>query len=213
MGTYNRGRPSKFDPFSLDGRKPPKAPGEYRIKDSSNSIKYLGITNDLDRRMKEHKKTGKLSDGDKFEWMAANNTASYDDIRNHERIKIKQKNPYANQRQGGAGPTPKVMNYYNNTSDSPVVDSAPKKKGCYIATSVYGSYDCPEVWTLRRFRDDTLAKTCFGRAFIQVYYCISPKLVKKFGNDNWFRLFFRSRLDRFVSILNSKGVSNTPYSD
>ncbi len=31
-----------------------------------------------------------------------------------------------------------------------------KKNGCYIATCVYGSYDCPEVWTLRRFRDDVL---------------------------------------------------------
>ena len=27
--------------------------------------------------------------------------------------------------------------------------------GCYIATCVYGSYDCPQVQTLRRFRDDT----------------------------------------------------------
>ena len=33
------------------------------------------------------------------------------------------------------------------------------KAGCYVATSVYGSYDCPEVWTLRRFRDEVLADT------------------------------------------------------
>ena len=25
------------------------------------------------------------------------------------------------------------------------------KGGCYIATAVYGSYDCPQVWTLQRF--------------------------------------------------------------
>ena len=31
--------------------------------------------------------------------------------------------------------------------------------GCYVATCVYGSYDCPQVWTLRRFRDNTLAET------------------------------------------------------
>lgn len=24
-----------------------------------------------------------------------------------------------------------------------------EKNGCYIATCVYGSYDCPQVWTLR----------------------------------------------------------------
>ncbi len=213
MGTYNRGRPPKYDPFSNNGRKPPKSPGEYRIKDSSNSTKYLGITNDLDRRMKEHKKSGKLSEGDKFEWMAAKKTASYDDIRDHERVKIKQKNPYANKRQGGAGPNPKIMNYYDISSNIPVGNSEPKKKGCYIATSVYGSYDCPEVWTLRRFRDYTLAKTWFGRTFIQIYYFTSPFLVNRFGNDNWFRSYFKRRLDRMVSILNAKGVSNTPYSD
>ena len=28
-----------------------------------------------------------------------------------------------------------------------------KKGGCYVATAVYGSYDCPQVWTLRRVRD------------------------------------------------------------
>lgn len=30
--------------------------------------------------------------------------------------------------------------------------------GCYVATAVYGSYDCPQVWTLRRFRSFSLAK-------------------------------------------------------
>ena len=29
-----------------------------------------------------------------------------------------------------------------------------KNNGCYVATCVYGSYDCPEVWVLRRFRDN-----------------------------------------------------------
>lgn len=37
------------------------------------------------------------------------------------------------------------------------------KRGCYVATAVYGSYDCPEVWTLRRFRDERLAQTWNGR--------------------------------------------------
>lgn len=39
--------------------------------------------------------------------------------------------------------------------------------GCYIATAVYGSYDCPEVWTLRRFRDNFLAENWLGRMFIR----------------------------------------------
>ena len=38
-----------------------------------------------------------------------------------------------------------------------------KTGGCYVATAVYGSYDCPQVWTLRRYRDDILAKNCLPK--------------------------------------------------
>lgn len=58
---------------------------------------------------------------------------------------------------------------------------APRAAGYYIATCVYGSYDCPQVWTLKRFRDYTLKETWYGRAFIRCYYAISPLLVKWFG--------------------------------
>lgn len=35
---------------------------------------------------------------------------------------------------------------------------------CYILTAVYGSYDCPSVWTLCRFRDRSLKATPLGPA-------------------------------------------------
>jgi len=85
--------------------------------------------------------------------------------------------------------------------------------GCYVATSVYGSYDCPEVWTLRRYRDFTLAETLYGRAFVKIYYVISPTLVKWLGEKTWFKKMWRERLNRFVIKLNSIGVKNTPYQD
>ena len=85
--------------------------------------------------------------------------------------------------------------------------------GCYVATAVYGSYDCPQVWTLRRFRDYTLAETRRGRAFIKTYYAISPTLVKWFGHTNWFKRLWKKRLDKMVAQLQSKGVENTPYED
>lgn len=87
------------------------------------------------------------------------------------------------------------------------------KSGCYIATSVYGSYNCPEVWTLRRFRDDKLATNLFGILFIKLYYAISPTLVRLFGKKNWFQSFWKKRLDKFVADLNNAGISNEPYSD
>jgi len=91
--------------------------------------------------------------------------------------------------------------------------ATPKKNGCYIATCVYGSYDCPEVWTLRRFRDNYLDKHTFGKIFIKTYYKISPKLVKLFGNSKVFKLFNKRILDKFVLKLKSKGYQDTFYDD
>lgn len=86
--------------------------------------------------------------------------------------------------------------------------------GCYIATCVYGSYNCPKVWILRRFRDQILATTWYGRVFIHCYYVISPTLVKFFGNTYYFRFIFKVILNSFTKYLyNKKGIENTPYID
>lgn len=88
-----------------------------------------------------------------------------------------------------------------------------KVGGCYVATAVYGSYDCPQVWTLRRYRDHTLGATWYGRLFIRTYYAISPTLVKWFGHTEWFKKMWKGKLDRMVANLNAKGVQDTPYED
>lgn len=98
---------------------------------------------------------------------------------------------------------------YDSTYVNPEVNTS----SCYIATAVYGSYDCPEVWTLRRFRDFTLDETWYGRLFIKFYYAISPVFVKYFGNVRVFKLQGRKLLDKWVVKLNSKGYKNTPYKD
>ena len=86
-------------------------------------------------------------------------------------------------------------------------------QGCYVATAIYGSYDCPQVWTLRRFRDGTLAGTWYGRCFIHIYYTVSPVLVRWFGKTAWFSHLWKPALDGFVARLNQKGVPDTPYTD
>ena len=100
-----------------------------------------------------------------------------------------------------SAPTPKA-------SPAPV-----QKKGCYIATAVYGSYDCPEVWTLRRFRDDRLEKSACGRLLVRVYYRISPWLVERFGHVSSLRTMCRRMLDGLIRHLNGHGFDDTPYSD
>lgn len=85
--------------------------------------------------------------------------------------------------------------------------------GCYIATCVYGSYDCPQVWTLRRFRDNILDESWYGRLFIKCYYATSPSLVKWFGNTVWFKRLWKCPLDTLIKKLHQKGVPDTFYHD
>lgn len=99
-----------------------------------------------------------------------------------------------------------ASNNRNNTSSN-------TSGGCYVATAVYGSYDCPQVWTLRRFRDYTLADTWYGRLFIHTYYAVSPTLVKWFGNTHWFKSMFKGPLDRLVERLQRNGIDSSPYHD
>lgn len=104
-------------------------------------------------------------------------------------------------------PQPQVI------SNTPPAQAPQSSGGCYVATCVYGSYDCPQVWTLRRFRDNTLATTWYGRAFIRTYYAVSPTLVKWFGKTAWFRNLWKPKLDSIVENLNESGVEDTPYED
>ena len=87
------------------------------------------------------------------------------------------------------------------------------KGGCYIATCVYGSYECPNVWILRRFRDNVLGTNIPGKLFIKIYYSISPLLVKCFGDSALFKSIFKIPLDMLIRVLKNKGVSDTPYKD
>ena len=110
-------------------------------------------------------------------------------------------------------PDPRVP---GSSSEIITIEKVPESKpnqGCYIATAVYGSYDCPQVWTLRRYRDDTLASTRDGRCFIHTYYAISPALVRWVGQEDWFVNTSKRALDKMVRQLNEAGVSNLPYDD
>lgn len=100
---------------------------------------------------------------------------------------------------------------HDATYQAPVINTS--SGACYIATSIYGSYDCPEVWILRRFRDNRLSKNWYGRLFIKTYYRFSPIFVKKFGKTKWFKIIFSKSLDKFISKLLKSGIEKTQYQD
>lgn len=106
-----------------------------------------------------------------------------------------------------------LIEYMDGTEELIDGNLITSKGACYVATAVYGSYDCPQVWTLRRYRDNSLAKSVYGRAFIKMYYQTSPFFVRVFGDSKWFNRLGRNVLDRIVKKLNEKGFENTQYND
>lgn len=80
-------------------------------------------------------------------------------------------------------------------------DGTNGKSGCYIATMAYGDYNHPQVIELRNFRDNVLSKNYVGRAFIQIYYAISPRLVMFLKNNIWVNKQIRKVLDQLINKL------------
>jgi hypothetical protein len=85
--------------------------------------------------------------------------------------------------------------------------SGGRSGGCYVATAVYGSYDCAEVFALRKFRDDKLMKSWFGRQFVKAYYAVSPAMVRQFGELEWFCKLWRPILDKIIKRLEQHSSS------
>lgn len=107
----------------------------------------------------------------------------------------------------------KIMKHKVSSGELTDVSSKQPSKGCYIATAVYGSYDCPEVWILRRFRDSVLESSLIGKIIVRVYYSISPHIVKALGKYSLFNKINKAWLDIIVKKLHNKGFSDRPYLD
>lgn len=52
------------------------------------------------------------------------------------------------------------------------------KDNCFIATAAYGSSLAPHVQTLKSFRNQYLNTNVLGRAFVKLYYKLSPPMAK-----------------------------------
>lgn len=87
-------------------------------------------------------------------------------------------------------------------NDIQVADIPVKKSGCFIATACYGSYDAPEVVLFRKFRDEVLQETLFGRIFIKTYYYISPPIADFISHRELLKGFIRDILDKLPIYFN-----------
>jgi len=79
-----------------------------------------------------------------------------------------------------------------------------QRGGCFIATAVYGP-DAPELFILRAFRDRVLAQSQAGRAFIRLYYLLSPPIAGWLAVNSTLRNFIKTiLLDPVICFLTSK---------
>ena len=82
-----------------------------------------------------------------------------------------------------------------------------RDKRCFIASHVFHD-DHPAVESLRAWRDDTLRHKLYGPKIIEIYYGVSPSLLKIFGNFKIFKIVCRYGLlwfiAKFIALDNKK---------
>lgn len=78
--------------------------------------------------------------------------------------------------------------------------------GCFIATAAYGSYLHPQVQVLRNFRDNYLLTNAPGRAFVALYYRLSPPAADFIARHDMLRLLVRLLLTPLIFTIAHAGM-------
>lgn len=94
-----------------------------------------------------------------------------------------------------------IMSAITALKEGPVYKGGTSPQKCFVATAVYGSPDCPQVVSFRRFRDRKLVSTSFGRAFIAFYGAAGPIAAALVGNRPVPRKLCRMILDPLAKRL------------
>ena len=107
------------------------------------------------------------------------------------------------------------------TDDRVALDRQKPKSQCFIATVAFESEAAPEVATLRLYRDTVLTKSSLGRAFVSIYYYLSPGIARTLEGSprgravaRWLLIPLvrtcRSALVRGGAFLGGSELSSTP---
>ncbi|MCW8838791.1 MAG: beta-propeller domain-containing protein [Thiovulaceae bacterium] len=90
---------------------------------------------------------------------------------------------------------------YTIVDESSVDEGSKTVEGCFIATAAYGSYFDSDVKILRDFRDDYLKTNALGRAFVDIYYDISPPIARSISDNELAKNLVRATLTPVVYMI------------
>lgn len=76
-----------------------------------------------------------------------------------------------------------------------------KGSGCFIATATYGTAMADEVRILSQFRDQYLKKHLLTRAFVKIYYAVSPGVATFIQRHEIFKAITRLALAPVIYFL------------
>ncbi len=119
-------------------------------------------------------------------------------ISDNEKDKLLLEEAYSVMKEGD-----NLLSRINSTADSAgFVPETGEQKSCFIATAVYGE-DSSQVDFLRKWRDTVLKETVYGRAFIRIYYFISPSISVFIKRKQHLRNTTKFILDKVLNRLGS----------
>lgn len=85
-----------------------------------------------------------------------------------------------------------------------IIQTEPRKSGCFIATAAYGTPMTEEISILRRFRDGKLARNPLGKRLVEMYYRLSPPIAKVIARSKKMRALVRLNLKPILHALRDR---------
>ncbi len=84
----------------------------------------------------------------------------------------------------------------------------PNHSGCLIATATYGDTNHSKVQLFRRFRDNVLENSFFGRKMVVMYYRVSPFLAVYIERYPHFKKISKKILDKLADLISQHRIDS-----